>query len=119
MAREHELKCWPEPFQAAVDGTKTHEWRKDDRGYAVGDVLVLNEWDPTPTLALPPNRGKQSGGYSGRSARFEVTYVSRGQFGIPADHVVLSIRKGQQRGEEGKGIERTEAQPSGGGSTPS
>ncbi|WP_209860468.1 DUF3850 domain-containing protein [Paenibacillus shirakamiensis] len=32
-------------FQAVYDGTKTFEVRKNDRSYAVGDVLVLKEWD--------------------------------------------------------------------------
>jgi hypothetical protein len=37
----HELKTWPGPFQAIVDGSKRFELHKDDRGFAVGDTLWL------------------------------------------------------------------------------
>lgn len=35
----------PEFFRAVTDGRKTFELRKDDRGFSVGDHLVLAEWD--------------------------------------------------------------------------
>ena len=40
----HELKIWPQYFDAIASGIKTFEVRKDDRGFAVGDTLVLKEW---------------------------------------------------------------------------
>lgn len=71
----HELKTWPEPFQALREGRKTYEVRRcrsihsnapevrargfaglfsapivhqgpKERDYRVGDVLVLREWEP-------------------------------------------------------------------------
>ena len=39
----HELKTWPEYFEAVKDGTKNFELRKDDRGFKAGDHLVLAE----------------------------------------------------------------------------
>ena len=42
----HDLKCWPEYFKAVKSGIKPFEYRKDDRGYAVGDILHLREYDP-------------------------------------------------------------------------
>jgi ASC-1-like (ASCH) protein len=42
----HELKSWPEFFEAVQSGTKKYEVRTDDRGYARGDRLLLHEWDP-------------------------------------------------------------------------
>jgi len=42
----HELKCWPQFFEPLFDGQKTFELRKDDRGFAVGDKLVIKEWSP-------------------------------------------------------------------------
>jgi len=62
IIRNHKLKILPEYFNAVSDGTKTFEIRFNDRGYAVGDVLILREW----TIA---------GGYTGRVIRKRVTYV--------------------------------------------
>lgn len=59
---EHELKCWPEFFEALRDGVKPFELRKDDRGFQVGDILRLREWDPATNA------------YSGQELRRRVTY---------------------------------------------
>lgn len=42
----HHVKCWPEFFQATVDGLKTFEFRKNDRDYRIGDFMMLHEWSP-------------------------------------------------------------------------
>ena len=42
----HELKIWPEFFRANREGRKNFELRKNDRGFAIGDKLILKEWDP-------------------------------------------------------------------------
>jgi hypothetical protein len=78
--RKHELKTWPEPFEAVWDERKRFEFRRDDRGFGVGDVLLLREFDPAT----------QS--YTGRSISALVLYISRGpDFGIPDGHVVMSL----------------------------
>jgi hypothetical protein len=46
MPRTHELKSWPTFFGPVLAGTRTHELRRNDRGYAVGDTLLLREYDP-------------------------------------------------------------------------
>jgi hypothetical protein len=46
----HELKCWPEFFQAILSGSKTFEARRDDRNFKVGDNLVLKEWTPADSI---------------------------------------------------------------------
>lgn len=42
----HNLKTWPEYFQAVIDGKKTFEIRKNDRDFKVGNELLLQEYDP-------------------------------------------------------------------------
>jgi hypothetical protein len=78
----HDLKCWPEPFNAVAGGRKTFEWRRDDRGYAEGDTLHLREWNP------------DAGAYTGRTFTVRVGYVLRGpEFDVPAGWAVLSLRE--------------------------
>ena len=43
----HELRLWPQFRLALLDRSKRYELRKDDRGFAVEDTLVLETWDPT------------------------------------------------------------------------
>lgn len=43
--KTHDLKILPEYFEAVTSGMKTFELRKDDRGFATGDHVVLWEWD--------------------------------------------------------------------------
>lgn len=92
MTMRHELKAWPLYFQAVVDGRKTFDIRKeDDRKFAVGDELLLREFEPpTPqtTDAPDPDLGR----YTGRSALVRVLYLMRGPaFGLPDGHVVMAI----------------------------
>jgi hypothetical protein len=75
---EHDLKTWPDYFEAIRDGSKTFEIRLDDRGFKVGDVLWLQEWD------------NLNFHYTGRSMRRRVTYVLR-DFGLAANHVCLGL----------------------------
>lgn len=76
----HDLKCWPEYFAAVRDGIKPFEVRKNDRNFAVGDVLVLWEFDPTLNI------------HTGQYFRRRVTYVLLGgQFGVESGYAVLGL----------------------------
>lgn len=44
-ARAVTLKTRSDAFRALLDGSKRFEYRRDDRGYQVGDILVLREWE--------------------------------------------------------------------------
>jgi hypothetical protein len=46
MSTIHHLKSWPQFFGPIRDGSRTHELRRNDRDFAVGDLLVLHEFDP-------------------------------------------------------------------------
>lgn len=41
----HILKIWIEYYKKVEDGTKTFELRKNDRGFKVGDRLILQEYN--------------------------------------------------------------------------
>lgn len=77
----HKLKTWPATFGALLSGHKTFEFRVDDRGFAVGDTVVLEEWDPTV------------GAYTGRHTTRKITYVLREDFGVPEGYAVLALRR--------------------------
>lgn len=84
----HELKSWPEPFDAVEQWTKRHEYRKNDRDFQVGDWLHLRRFDPG------------AGEYTGASLVVEVTYMTDAKSWAafqPADHCILSIRPLNQR----------------------
>lgn len=75
----HALKCWPEPYQAMVDGRKRFEFRYNDRDYRVGDVLSLREYKPSTDE------------YTGREISMQVSYVLTKDYGIPSGYVVMSL----------------------------
>lgn len=88
----HELKLDPRWFDAVSSGAKPFEVRKDDRPYAVGDVLVLREWEGpgvfyngTPIAAV----------YTGRTIRRTVTFTLRhADFeGVAEGYAVLGIKE--------------------------
>lgn len=83
---EHNLKTWTRPFQAVLDGNKSFEFRKDDRGFDVGDTLCLREYDPAIEK------------YTGRETRVIVTYILKGGIhGLPKEYVVMSTKSSAVR----------------------
>lgn len=42
----HHVKSWSHFFDAIKRGDKRHDLRLNDRDYAVGDMLVLQRYDP-------------------------------------------------------------------------
>jgi len=105
MSRTHELKCQPPHFAAVAAGRKTVEIRRDDRGFAVGDILDLREYDPEQPVrsfipdGLTPEQEQQGIadgsiriGYTGRSCRVVVTHILRGFEGLADGYVALSVR---------------------------
>lgn len=63
--RVHSLKIAPEWFAAVMDGRKPFEIRRNDRGFQVGDVLNLEEYD-----------AREGHGYTGRELLRRVSFLS-------------------------------------------
>lgn len=87
----HELKCTPEFFVPLADGRKTFEVRNNDRGYSVGDLLVLREWTDT----FEPNDLPRAPHYTGRWIVRVVSYVLDANYFLMAPgFVVLGFELG-------------------------
>lgn len=90
----HQLKTHPPYFDAILDGSKPFEVRRNDRGFEVGDILRLREWDPNQLVVMP--WGPFSGDYTGREVSKRVTYVlgyspSGPRFGVEPGYVVMGL----------------------------
>ena len=77
----HELKTWPEFFEPILRGEKSFEIRIDDRGFMVGDRLLLLEW-------LPHTKK-----YTGRELLVGVKYIVQGFVGLTDGWVAMSISR--------------------------
>lgn len=74
----HELKTYPKYFDETLKGNKTFECRLNDRGFEVGDIVILKEWDNIE--------------YSGREIRGRITYILDDKFvGIAQGYVIFSL----------------------------
>ena len=86
---EHNVKSWPQFFEATLSGVKLHDVRRlTDRDYRVGDRLRLQEYDPNTRT------------YSGRELVVRITYMTSAE--VPCalsqqclhhDYCILSIVK--------------------------
>lgn len=79
MAATHRLKTIQPFYEDVVHERKRFEIRKNDRGFAVGDLLVLDEWDADEK------------GYTGSFVVRRITYMVQGVYGLPDDVCVLGI----------------------------
>lgn len=88
LAVEHELKCWPQFFDAIAGGRKRHDLRRaDDRRFRVGDTLRLREFDPDLQK------------YTGREQLVEITYITSSELpcalsrtALQSNFCILSIK---------------------------
>jgi hypothetical protein len=77
----HHLKTWPEFYRAIERKEKTFDIRLNDRGFKVGDFLMLNEYDGATKY------------YTGHTQYMEVTYMLKGiQWGIVNGYAILGIK---------------------------
>ncbi|MDF2004201.1 DUF3850 domain-containing protein [Bacillus pumilus] len=73
----HNLKINREFFNPVLEQTKTFEIRKNDRGFCVGDTVILNEWD------------NQTNQYTGRNVKIKITYMT--DFEQKNNYIVFSF----------------------------
>lgn len=84
----HGLKIWTADFDAVASGRKTVELRKDDRNYAVGDTLILREYQPIERLDSKYGDGH----YTGREIWVTITHALRDEQYLQSGYVALSIQ---------------------------
>ncbi|KAA8811534.1 DUF3850 domain-containing protein [Lactobacillus crispatus] len=77
--KEHRVKILPSYFEAQVNNSKNFEIRKNDRNYQVGDLLLLEEYNPT------------TANYTGREVHCLITYKTT--FKQVPGYVVLGTKK--------------------------
>ena len=78
---KHDLKLWSDFFDEVANGNKTFEVRKNNRGFKVGDTLILKEYCPT-------NKA-----YTGKELSRKVSYLLEGgDFGIEKSFVIMGIQ---------------------------
>lgn len=84
----HYVKSWAHFYDAIAAGQKTHDLRKNDRDYRVGDKLILQRYDNI------------NGVYTGEELPVEVTYITNNTVPcafssavLPSDYAILSIQK--------------------------
>jgi hypothetical protein len=76
----HHLKTWPLSFDAIRRAVKSFDIRINDRAFKVGDILILEEYDPVSKTK------------TGKHCRRIVTYILEGgEFGLPPTHVCMAI----------------------------
>lgn len=84
----HELKTWPLYFREVKAGNKTFEVRKNDRGFKVGDQVLLKEYSPENYF----EHGDKAE-YTGQILHREISYIlPGGDFGIEKGFVVLGLK---------------------------
>lgn len=107
----HAVKAYPEYYESLAIGDKTFEVRKNDRPYAVGDILAVNEFIPEEqedgkeTDLFAPFRKiarlfegavprKVEGGYySGACKLFTITYILDNPQYCKDEMVILGLRE--------------------------
>lgn len=76
----HALKQEKQYFCDVINGRKLFEVRQNDRGFKVGDLLALNEWDP------------ETKEYTGRSCLVYIDYILDDEAYVKSGYVVMTIK---------------------------
>lgn len=85
----HYLKILPQYYFHVKNETKLFEVRNNDRGFQMGDTVVLQEWDDSP---INVNSSQPKGFTGSTDLEFKVGYV----FQLDAQKVVFSLLKAEK-----------------------
>ena len=77
----HELKTWPDYFEAVKYGNKTFEYRKNDRDFEEDDLLILKKYDP------------ENEEYLKEELMVQVRKVYKDVPGLPSDYCIMEIKR--------------------------
>ena len=77
--KKHNLKTWPELFQYSMTGLKAFEIRLNDRDFRVGDILHLQEYEPSKSV------------YTGRSISRRVIFIMSDSPWLPEGYVAMQL----------------------------
>lgn len=92
----HELKIYPQYFIEILNGNKTFELRKDDRGFEVGDTLILKEYKTGITDSTGSEKiVVQEAGYTGREIKKTISYIYKGcanGLGLKTGFSILALK---------------------------
>lgn len=77
--KKHELKILPEFYEEVISGRKNFELRKDDRGFCVGDQIILKEF--------------KNGEFTGRRASHTIKYILRNcpEYGLQDGYCIIGF----------------------------
>lgn len=99
----HELRSWPDEFDAIASGEKKADFRKNDRGFAEGDLIILQEYVPTPDEWASNGRDPElaygedyePGTLTGEFCLVRITHITDASFGfgVPEGYALLSIER--------------------------
>lgn len=104
----HVVKSTPPGFEALWRGQRRAEWRRNDRGYAAGDGLVMREWsEPYRSFGDLKEGGfasdPRTDGFTGREVRAVVLDVATGAPGMPDGYCLLTLDR-LERLEDGRPV---------------
>lgn len=84
MKKVHELRVWPEFYFRMANGSKTFEYRENDKNFQAGDKVIFKEWDPTP---INPEFDAPIGFTGNPPLEFQIGYVLQ----VGRDMIVFSL----------------------------
>lgn len=82
----HKLKTVQPFFNEVKEGIKKFEFRKNDRDFKKGDLLILEEYDPEDSE-------EENKGYSGKVFAVRVDYILENYTGIEKGYCVMGVTK--------------------------